>query len=1006
MFFLHGTAQAQSWPPSSCDLVTQVPKSQCLALVDLYNSTNGEGWTNQNGWFQSLEPCQWGGVSCRFNPPGTTTNGVVTVITLTSNGLTGVLPPSVGDLVDLLELNLQQNAISGTLPDALGTLPRLVKLRLTNNRFTGSIPSSLGGNCQNGTGGLCNLDGLLLDGNQISGTIPDSLCNLTAAIEIHLGSNQLTGTIPACLYGDEVIHLPVLRYLNLRYNRLTGVLPGVVVPNSSLERLWLDKNGLQGPIPDSFSKLHSLQLLWLQSNELEGEVPLSFCDLLPAQGGLLKDVYLGGNKLEAWLPATRSCLDAIGRLGRQLVLSDTLVIDDVTPNSITIGWPDPGWPPSEIKYIVDYNAPSLGMSGTMTTSGRTQAISNMVPETTYNLAVRALAVVTGTVGLGQGQSRPIVTTVTTPKSPPPVIPTQTVSPTVAQPGDEVTYLLTFYSAATATNLVGAAPLPESVEYVRDSLLGPAYYDAQAHAIRYSIPQIPAGQTLLIQYRGKIDGTASDGSVLFSDTTTMSGGETYRTSVAVAVKAPQPADTLMLIYANGDNSLSEHVRHLFQKAEKGLYAGRESARRIEVLLLYDGPDDGDAYFYRLKPDGNLLENCPGMANPDCGGRYVDGVDRWPWGENTGAASSVEEFLGRTIGAYADENTTVVLSLVGHGGGWSPNLLGEQPSGHDEKPDNTRFFGSFLFDRKPGSGMSTRELALVLDRLAQERGKKIDLIYFDACLMGMLEVLYDLRDSVRYALASESTSWTAFRYDLHIENLFAEPRLDADEIGRKWISNELAELGGKYPATYSLVDLSQMGAVLAQQSELADALNAGLRDSTARATILSSIKAAADAAHCFDQTEDRAIDGLDNYCDLKSFADNLATQFSADSRISLAAQALGQAIAAAVIAEQHVNAEHPTSGNKYDWGTEGKLGGISVYLTRNPNDWRRAFYNAVYVQTAAEGTWDEFLVQFAESVPVPPPPAPCAIGSAGCEQAGPEATFPPTLTAGIFLPMVSK
>src|SRR5690606_21085464 len=143
--------------------------------------------------------------------------------------------------------------------------------------------------------------------------------------------------------------------------------------------------------------------------------------------------------------------------------------------------------------------------------------------------------------------------------------------------------------------------------------------------------------------------------------------------------------------------------------------------------------GDAYLYRLKPDGNLLENCPTMANPDCGGRYIEGVDRWPWGENTGAASSVEEFLGRTISAYADENTMVVLSLVGHGGGWSPNLLGEQPSGHDEKPDSTRFFGSFLFDRNPGSGMSTRELTLVLDRLAQERGKKIDLLYFDACLM---------------------------------------------------------------------------------------------------------------------------------------------------------------------------------------------------------------------------------------------------------------------------------
>ncbi|MCB0135589.1 MAG: hypothetical protein KDD75_10830, partial [Caldilineaceae bacterium] len=67
MFFLHGTAQAQSRSPSFCDSVTQVPKSQCLALVDLYNSTNGDGWHNNLGWFQSNQPCSWGGVGC-FGP--------------------------------------------------------------------------------------------------------------------------------------------------------------------------------------------------------------------------------------------------------------------------------------------------------------------------------------------------------------------------------------------------------------------------------------------------------------------------------------------------------------------------------------------------------------------------------------------------------------------------------------------------------------------------------------------------------------------------------------------------------------------------------------------------------------------------------------------------------------------------------------------------------------------------------------------------------------------------
>ena len=33
----------------SCDSVTEIPKAECEALVALYNSTNGPGWTNQDG---------------------------------------------------------------------------------------------------------------------------------------------------------------------------------------------------------------------------------------------------------------------------------------------------------------------------------------------------------------------------------------------------------------------------------------------------------------------------------------------------------------------------------------------------------------------------------------------------------------------------------------------------------------------------------------------------------------------------------------------------------------------------------------------------------------------------------------------------------------------------------------------------------------------------------------------------------------------------------------------
>src|SRR5512135_2368276 len=47
-----------------CSNVTGVPYVECQALVALYNSTNGAGWTHQDGWLATTTPCAWYGVTC------------------------------------------------------------------------------------------------------------------------------------------------------------------------------------------------------------------------------------------------------------------------------------------------------------------------------------------------------------------------------------------------------------------------------------------------------------------------------------------------------------------------------------------------------------------------------------------------------------------------------------------------------------------------------------------------------------------------------------------------------------------------------------------------------------------------------------------------------------------------------------------------------------------------------------------------------------------------------
>ena len=85
-------------------------------------------------------------------------------------------------------LDLYSNQLSGSIPSSLGNLSNLEYLDLTENQLSGSIPSSLGN--------LSNLEFLHISANQLSGSIPSSLGNLSNLEFLHLTFNQLSGSIP------------------------------------------------------------------------------------------------------------------------------------------------------------------------------------------------------------------------------------------------------------------------------------------------------------------------------------------------------------------------------------------------------------------------------------------------------------------------------------------------------------------------------------------------------------------------------------------------------------------------------------------------------------------------------------------------------------------------------------------------------------------------------------------------------------------------------------------
>jgi len=87
-----------------------------------------------------------------------------------TKNLIGNIPPEIGNLKKLTELNLRYSKLSDTIPNEICNLSQLTYLNLYSNELIGNIPHCIED--------LSNLHILRLADNNLSGTIPNSICNL------------------------------------------------------------------------------------------------------------------------------------------------------------------------------------------------------------------------------------------------------------------------------------------------------------------------------------------------------------------------------------------------------------------------------------------------------------------------------------------------------------------------------------------------------------------------------------------------------------------------------------------------------------------------------------------------------------------------------------------------------------------------------------------------------------------------------------------------------------
>ncbi|MBA0670521.1 hypothetical protein Goklo_023896, partial [Gossypium klotzschianum] len=151
-------------------------------------------------------------------------------IVVSGNPLSDVLPTYIGNLSKSLQYFSAKNCeLKGYIPMEIGNLNNLLLLQLGYNKLTGLIPASIGG--------MRNLQSLTFHSDKLGGPISKSLCGLERLYEIYLGLNNLHGSIPSCLdileidlssnhlhnlHAIDVGNLRSLLKLNLSRNLLTG----------------------------------------------------------------------------------------------------------------------------------------------------------------------------------------------------------------------------------------------------------------------------------------------------------------------------------------------------------------------------------------------------------------------------------------------------------------------------------------------------------------------------------------------------------------------------------------------------------------------------------------------------------------------------------------------------------------------------------------------------------------------------------------------------------------
>ena len=230
-------------------------------------------------------------------------------------------------------------------------------------------------------------------------------------------------------------------------------------------------------------------------------------------------------------------------------------------------------------------------------------------------------------------------------------------------------------------------------------------------------------------------------------------------------------TVMMYQDADDQILEEDIFTDLNEAE--LIGSTDKVNLVAQIDRYKGGFKGKQNFSTAKRFYLTQDNDLDVINSE----EIDDL-----GEiNMADLQTLIDFTVWAMKAYPADNYVLILS--DHGSGW-PGGWTDADSGSNPKDIQIDGFDDMLYLDEIDNSMAeiTRQTGI----------EKLDIIGFDACLMGSLEVLSVLAPYTRYTVLSQETEPSmGWAYSSFLYRLVKNPKQDASELAKTIVSSYIEE-----------------------------------------------------------------------------------------------------------------------------------------------------------------------------------------------------------------------